>query len=78
MLFSFLIASVSFVAEEAPKYHTVASPSLHHDGPVQVFVLAGQSNMLGYGLVEPTDSHGGDYLSIYLLPTNVLIRLLPP
>ena len=46
------VAATRFVAEEAPKYH---------DGPVQVFVLAGQSNMLGYGLVEPTDSHGGDY-----------------
>mgnify|MGYP001440413708 FL=1 len=34
---------------------------LDHDGPVQVFVLAGQSNMRGYGLVEATDSHGGDF-----------------
>ena len=38
----------------------LSSPSLD-DGPVQVFVLAGQSNMVGYGLVEATDSHGGDF-----------------
>ena len=38
----------------------LSSPSLD-DGPVQVFVLAGQSNMQGYGLVEATDSHGGDF-----------------
>ena len=37
------------------------SPPSSHDGPIQVFVLAGQSNMQGYGLVEATDSHGGDY-----------------
>ena len=39
----------------------VIRPDPAPSSPVQVFVLAGQSNMLGYGLVEPTDSHGGDY-----------------
>ena len=48
------------------------SPSPHHDGPVQVFVLAGQSNMLGYGLVEPTDSHGGDYTLEALVASDAI------
>ena len=30
-------------------------------GPVQVFVLTGQSNMIGYGLLEGTNTNGGDY-----------------
>ena len=30
-------------------------------GPLQVFIMAGQSNMMGYGLVTATASHRGNY-----------------
>ena len=60
-------------SQHASTQHKHASTPQHqHDGPLpppptdglgplQVFIMAGQSNMMGYGLVTATASHRGNY-----------------